>query len=80
MLKSRVWQLALAAIALSAATTEAPAATESTTDSIDEIKVTAERLGLMGTSTTASQGIVVNDELALTPAYRVGQLLETVQV
>ena len=32
----------------------------------------------MGTSVTASQGIVVNDELALTPAYRVGQLLETV--
>jgi hypothetical protein len=45
---------------------------------IDEIKVTAERLGLLGTTTTASEGVVVNDELSLTPAYRVGQLLETV--
>jgi outer membrane cobalamin receptor len=70
MFKRLVGQLALMAIAFSAATSAA--------DSIDEIKVTAERLGLMGTSTTASQGIVVNDELALTPAYRVGQLLETV--
>src|ERR1700760_967216 len=51
---------------------------EALPDAIEEIKVTAERLGLMGTSTTASEGIVVNDELALTPAYRVGQLLETV--
>ena len=43
-----------------------------------EVTVTAERLSLMGKATTASEGIVVNEELALTPAYRVGQLLETV--
>jgi len=47
-------------------------------DRIEEIQVTAERLGLMGSATTASEGIIVNDELALTPAFRVGQLLETV--
>src|ERR1700720_1371005 len=56
----------------------ASAETTATPDQIDEIRVTAERLGLMGTASTASEGIVVDDELALTPAYRVGQLLETV--
>jgi len=45
---------------------------------LDPITVTAERLSLMGSATTASQGIVVNDEIALTPAYRPGQILETV--
>lgn len=45
---------------------------------LPEITVTAERLGLIGAAATASEGIVVNDELALTPAYRPGQLLETV--
>jgi outer membrane receptor protein involved in Fe transport len=47
-------------------------------DPLQEIEVTAERLGLLGSATSASQGIVVNDEIALTPAFRVGQLLETV--
>jgi outer membrane receptor protein involved in Fe transport len=55
----------------SAQTTAAP-------DQLVEIRVTAERLGLMGSAGTASEGIVVDDELALTPAFRVGQLLETV--
>ena len=55
-------------------TAEAPLSTEQ----IDEIVVTAERRGLIGTAITASQGVVVNDELALTPAFRPGQLLETV--
>ena len=40
--------------------------------------MTAQRRELMGTALTSSQGVVVNDELALTPAYRAGQLLETV--
>jgi TonB-dependent receptor-like protein len=35
-------------------------------------------MGLIGTATTSSQGVVVNDELALMPAFRPGQLLETV--
>ena len=45
---------------------------------LDEVVVTGERLKLIGIATTASEGVVVNDELALTPAYRPGQLLETV--
>jgi hypothetical protein len=56
----------------------ARAETMAAPDQLEEIRVTAERLGLMGSATTASEGIVVNDELALTPAFRVGQLLETV--
>lgn len=45
---------------------------------INEITVTAQRLGLLGTADTASEGIVIGEELQLTPAYRPGQLLETV--
>jgi TonB dependent receptor/TonB-dependent Receptor Plug Domain len=45
---------------------------------LQEITVTTERLRLIGTATTASEGVVVNDELALLPAFRPGQLLETV--
>jgi outer membrane receptor protein involved in Fe transport len=45
---------------------------------VEEVVVVAERLRLIGGATTASEGVVVNDELALTPAYRPGQLLETV--
>jgi hypothetical protein len=42
------------------------------------VVVTAVREGLIGTATTSSQGIVVQDELELLPAFRPGQLLETV--
>ncbi len=45
---------------------------------LQPITVTAERLRLIGSATTASEGVVVNDELALAPVYRPGQLLETV--
>ena len=45
---------------------------------LETVTVTAERRQLMGTALTSSQGVVVNDELALTPAYRAGQMLETV--
>jgi len=58
-----------------AATTDAFAASS---DQLAPVTVTAERLRLIGTATTASEGVVVNDELALLPAYRPGQLLETV--
>ncbi|HVO26238.1 MAG TPA: TonB-dependent receptor plug domain-containing protein [Candidatus Margulisiibacteriota bacterium] len=49
-----------------------------TVGELQEVTVTTSRLSLIGTATTASQGVVVNDEIALTPAYRPGQLLETV--
>jgi hypothetical protein len=45
---------------------------------MNEITVTAQRLGLLGTADTASEGIVTDEELQLTPAYRPGQLMETV--
>jgi TonB dependent receptor-like, beta-barrel/TonB-dependent Receptor Plug Domain len=45
---------------------------------LQDIVVTAERLKLIGIATTASEGVVVDAELALAPAYRPGQLLETV--
>ena len=66
-----------AVVCLSAPTTRADIA-DADPATLEEIKVTAERLRLMGAVSTASEGIVVNDELALTPAYRVAQLLETV--
>ncbi len=45
---------------------------------LQEVTVTAQRLNLIGIATTASEGVVVNSEIALTPAYRPGQVLETV--
>jgi outer membrane receptor protein involved in Fe transport len=50
----------------------------SSADSLQDVVVTAERLKLIGTAITASEGVVVQEELALAPAYRPGQLLETV--
>lgn len=44
----------------------------------DAIVVTAQRLDLIGTAVTSSQGVVVKEELELLPAYRPGQMLETV--
>ena len=46
--------------------------------SLDEVTVTARRLELLGLAQTASEGVVTDEELQLTPAYRPGQLLETV--
>ncbi len=50
----------------------------SASDTVAEVTVTASRLNLLGTATTASQGSVTEQELDLRPAYRVGQLLESV--
>src|SRR5580658_1404388 len=46
--------------------------------SLNEITVTAQRLELLGTADTASEGVVNDQELQLAPQYRPGQLLETV--
>ncbi len=51
---------------------------DSTSSGLSEVKVTASRLNLLGTADTASQGSVTQQELDLRPAYRVGQLLESV--
>jgi outer membrane receptor protein involved in Fe transport len=55
-----------------------PQAPAGASQAVEEIVVTAARLNLIGTASTASQGIVNDDELTLTPAYRPGQVLETV--
>jgi len=44
----------------------------------EQVLVTAPRFELLGTATTSSQGIVLKEELLEIPAYRAGQLLETV--
>ncbi len=54
------------------------AAPGSSVNDLSEVTVTASRLNLLGTATTASQGSVTEQELDLRPAYRVGQLLESV--
>jgi outer membrane receptor protein involved in Fe transport len=45
---------------------------------LQQVTVTAERLELLGTASTASEGVVEDQELQLAPVYRPGQLLETV--
>jgi hypothetical protein len=45
---------------------------------LEEVVITAERLELLGTASTASEGVVADQELQLAPQYRPGQLLETV--
>jgi outer membrane receptor protein involved in Fe transport len=72
--------LMAAATAARADTAPAPTSPESTDSSegLTEVMVTAERLQLLGTATTASEGVVTADELQLLPAYRPGQLMETV--
>ena len=48
------------------------------TDQLQEVTVTAQRLALLGNASTASEGVVDDQELQQTPQYRPGQLLETV--
>ena len=50
----------------------------SSTDELQEVTVTSQRLSLIGSAQTASEGIVVQEELALVPAFRPAQVLETV--
>lgn len=87
MLRSKVRLLLLfgmsaavyAGAALSAEETVAAAdSSDPGSDDLSEVTVTASRLNLLGTATTASQGSVTEEELDLRPVYRVGQLLESV--
>ena len=58
---------------------ETPANVAADTDQpLSEVTVTAQRLELLGTASSASEGMVSDQELQLTPAYRPGQLFETV--
>jgi hypothetical protein len=45
---------------------------------LQQVTITAERRQLLGTASSASEGVVTDQEIQLTPAYRPGQLLETV--
>ncbi len=64
----------------SAESSELPAAANdpASSDGLSEVTITAERSSLMGTATTASQGVIANEEIALLPAFRPGQVLEGV--
>src|ERR1700683_2911923 len=67
------------ALADSAAANTVAAETESNLgQTLQEVTVTAERLELLGTTSSASEGVVADQELQLAPVYRPGQLLETV--
>lgn len=45
---------------------------------LETVVVTAARTTLLGLALTSSQGVVTASEMKLTPAYRVGQMLETI--
>jgi outer membrane receptor protein involved in Fe transport len=68
--------LCLAARAATVLTPEVD--TEGTGSSLSEITVTAARVDLLGIASTASEGVVTDQEIQLAPTYRPGQLLETV--
>jgi outer membrane receptor protein involved in Fe transport len=55
-----------------------PAGGEAHATSVSAVVVTASRVDILGKAVTASQGRVTEEELALRPAYRVGELLESV--
>jgi len=63
---------------VAAASSDTAGTTNSAAPSLQEITVTAQRLELLGTASTASEGVVDDQELQLTPQIRPGQLLETV--
>ena len=57
--------------------TQSTAAPDNTVE-LGEVEVTAPRVNLIGKATSASQGIVNDEEIQLTPIYRPAQVLETV--
>ncbi len=65
----------LATVALPALALAADPVPSTTTS---EVVVTASRQDLIGQAVTATQGSVTQEELRLRPAYRTGQLLETI--
>ena len=61
-----------------AADNSQPAPAADSSPQLEEVVVTAPRRELLGTASTASEGVVDDEEIQLTPAYRPGQILETV--
>ena len=75
-----LWVVSASMLCLAAPISEAQTPTRQADppSTTSEVVVTASRADLLGTALTASQGAVTAQELKLRPAYRVGQLLETV--
>ena len=70
---------AIAAVPIRATVSAADTSSGSAQDQpLPEVTVAAQRLQLLGVASTASEGVVADQEVQLTPAYRPGQLLETV--
>ena len=69
---------ALSVSAVAWAATTASAGSLDTAQTLDEVTVSADRLELLDSASSASEGVVTDEEVQLTPAYRPGQLLETV--
>jgi outer membrane receptor protein involved in Fe transport len=65
-------------VAADAAASASASGVDAAAADLQEITVSAKRLGLLGTAATASEGVVDDQELQLAPQYRPGQLLETV--
>ncbi|MDP2284975.1 MAG: Plug domain-containing protein, partial [Pseudohongiella sp.] len=45
---------------------------------VEEIRILGRKMNLVGQASTASEGIVTQDELAIRPLLRTGEVLETV--
>ena len=69
---------AIAACAVPAHAASSSDASGPPASELSEVTITASRLNLLGTATTASQGSITEQELDLRPVYRVGQLFESV--
>ncbi|HTR01220.1 MAG TPA: TonB-dependent receptor [Candidatus Acidoferrum sp.] len=67
-------QLLTLAILLAAGTGGASKAA----DEVEEIEVTGRQVNLVGSATSASEGLISHDELQLRPLLRTGEVLETV--
>jgi hypothetical protein len=67
-----------ALLGLGSATASGLDAADATPGTLEAISVSASRLELLGTAASASEGLVDDTDLQLTPQYRPGQLLETV--
>jgi hypothetical protein len=53
-------------------------ATADSAGSLQQVTISGERQELLGSASSASEGVVADEELQLAPVYRPGQLLETV--
>ena len=74
----RVLMATSAALAVANAARAAEEPAPPTANEVGEVVVTASRQDLLGTASTASQGVITRTEVELRPIERIGQLYETV--